>query len=361
VIVPLTIFVGIGLAVGTGVMVARRRSTQQDSLLSILAIAAEHEMPLAPSVAAFADQYGGKYRRRIMNLAGQLDAGCSLPEAMERVPRVVSRDAVLLAHMGYRTGRLAEALRMAATSRASHLPIWMALASRLAYILGLLLVIQTICGFILYFIVPKFEAIFRDFGVSLPNSTIFVIEAAAFITRYGFITGWVPGIEVLLLVCLPFSFAGWVNYDLPFFDRLLKRRHVALILRALSLSVESGQPIESGLSTLSTHYPTWWVRRRLIKVDDEVQHGGFWIDALQRHGLIRATDADVLASASNVGNLGWAMKELADTGERRLAFRFQAVIQTLFPLVVVSLGAFVFLLAFAFFSPLVELIRRLAG
>ena len=93
-IVPFTVFVadcpGGG---GRGVMIARRRSTQQDSLLWILAIAAERGMPLAPTVAAFADQYGGKYRRRIMNLAAQLDSGCSVPEALERVPRVVSRDA----------------------------------------------------------------------------------------------------------------------------------------------------------------------------------------------------------------------------------------------------------------------------
>jgi general secretion pathway protein F len=361
VIVPFTIFALIALAVGSGVMIARRRSTQQDSLLHILAIAAERGMPLAPTVAAFADQYGGKYRRRIMNLAAQLDSGCSVPEALERVPRVVSRDALLLAHAGQRTGRLAQALRMAASSRASHLPIWMAIASRFAYLLFLLLTIQIICGFILYFIIPKFEAIFADFGVPLPAVTIFVIQSAHFITNYGLITGWVPGIEILLLVFLPFSFAGWVNYDVPFFDRLLKRRHTALLLRSLSLSVEAGQPIETGLSTLSSHYPTWWVRRRLIKVDNEVQHGGSWIDALERQALIRGTDAEVLDAAARVGNLAWAMQELAETGERRLAFRFQGVIQTLFPLIVISLGVFVFLLAFAFFSPLVDLIRRLAG
>ena len=360
-IIPFTLLLLVAILVGTGVMVARRRSTQQDSLLAILAIAAERGMPLAPTVAAFADQYSGKYRWRIMNLAARLESGCPLPEAMERVSRVVSRDAVLLAHVGHRTGRLAQALRLASSSRASHLPIWMAIASRFAYILALLLGIQTICAFLLYFIIPKFEAIFRDFGVSLPPVTIFVIEASHFIAKYFFITGWVPGLEIVLLVFLPFSFAGWVNYDVPLFDRLLKRRHTALILRSLSLSVEAGQPIEVGLVTLSSHYPTWWVRRRLIKVDDEVQHGGSWIDALERRGLIRGTDAEVLQSASAVGNLAWAMQELAETGERRLAFRFQAVIQTLFPLVVVSLGVFVFLLAFAFFSPLVTLIGRLAG
>ncbi len=93
------------MAIGAGVILARRRSTQQDSLLWILAIAAEAKMPLAPTVAAFADQYGGNYRRRIMNLAAELDSGRSVPEALESVRRVVSRDALLLARMGEQTGR----------------------------------------------------------------------------------------------------------------------------------------------------------------------------------------------------------------------------------------------------------------
>jgi type II secretory pathway component PulF len=133
------------------------------------------------------------------------------------------------------------------------------------------------------------------------------------------------------------------------------------MLRSLSLVVETGKPIEVGLSALASHYPTWWVRRKLIKADEAVRHGEPWIDALWHQGLIRTRDAEVLVSASEVGNLPWAMRELAETGERRLAFRFQAFVQTLFPLVVVGIGLLVFFLAIAFFAPLVELIRRLAG
>jgi protein transport protein HofC len=349
------------VAVGAGVVLARRRLTQQDSLLAILAIAADRGMPLAPTVAAFADQCSGGYRRRIMNLAAQLDSGATVSQALERVPRAVSRDAILLAHVGERTGRLPQALRMAAQSRASQLPIWVAIAGRIAYILGLLLALQVICGFLLYFILPKFEAIFKDFGISLPPTTIYVIETSHFVTKYAFITAWVPALEVFLLAFLPFSVAGWANFDVPFFDRLLRRRHVALVLRSLSLAVDAGKPIEVGMTTLAAHYPTWWVRRKLIKVDDEVQHGADWIDALRRRGLIRSADAEVLEAASTVGNLAWTMRELGETGERRLAFWFQGLIQTLFPLLVISMGFVVFLLAFAFFSPLVEVIRRLAG
>jgi protein transport protein HofC len=349
------------MAIGTGVILARRRSTQQDSLLLILAIAAEGKMPLAPTVAAFADQYKGKYRHRMMNLAAELDRGQSVSDALASVHRIVSRDALLLARAGEATGRLPQALRMAASSRASQLPIWTAIAVRMTYLLTVLLFMQSICGFMLYFIVPKFESIFRDFGIALPEITIWMIETSHFLVRYGYFTVWIPPLEILLLIFLPFSFAGWVNYDIPLIDRLLRRRHTALVLRTLSLSVDAGKPIEPGLSVLADHYPTLWVRRKLIRVDERVQLGEPWISALEGQGLIGGGEADVLASASDVGNLGWALREVAETIERRIALRFQAVIQTLFPLVVVGLGLVVMFMAVSFFMPLVSLIGRLTG
>ncbi len=359
-VVIVGVVVLIALLAGTGMILARQRSTQQDSLLWILAIAVERNMPLAPTLASFADQFRGAYRRRIMNLAAHLNWGTPLPEALEKVHRVVSRDAILMAYVGQETGRLPQALRTTASVRTSQLPIWAAIASRFSYLLGLLLAIQTICGFMLYFIVPKFEAIFKDFGVSLPPITIMLIEGSHFLIKYGIFSVWGPPLEIMLLLFMPFSFAGWINYDVPFFDRLLKRRHLALILRALALVIEAGKPIETGLSILASHYPTWWVRRKLIKANAAVRRGEPWIDALWRQGLIRATDAEVLGTSAEVGNLAWAMRELSETSERRLVFRFQAVLQTIFPLVVVSIGLGVFFLAVAFFAPLTELIRRLA-
>ena len=68
----------------------------------------------------------------------------------------------------------------------------------------------------------------------------------------------------------------------------------------------------------------------------------------------------MLASAEAVGNLPWALSELAETVERRLAVRFQLAIQTLFPLVVVMLGMVVFILVTAYFLPLVNLIKSLS-
>jgi len=343
-----------------GVILARGRSTRQDSLLWVLAIAAEKEMPLAPAVVAFADQYRGGSYRRIMSLAAHLNGGTMLPEALERAGRVVSRDAVLLAWVGQAAGMLPKALRMAVASRSSYLSIWTAIAARLSYILALLVVMQTITGFIMIYVIPKFEAIFKDFALPLPGLTVSLIYVCHFITRYGAPLSLIPLIELVLLIALPLSFLSWGNYNVPLFDHLLGRRHTALILRSLSLVIDGKKPVSLGLSTLAAHYPTWRIRRRLKRVESDVRQGVDWIQALWRHGLIRATDAEVLASAAAVGNLGWALAELAETAERRLAARSQAVVQTLFPLVVVMLGMVVFLLCVAYFLPLVQLIERMA-
>ncbi len=348
-------------AMGFGSFLARRRAIRQDSLLSVLAIATERGIPLAPAVAAFADQFRGQLRWRIMNLAADLNQGTALAAALERQPKLASRNAVLLAWVGHESGTLPKALRMATGTRSAQLPIWTAITARLSYVIAILLVAQMISGFILYYIIPKFEAIFKDFNIPLPRVTILTIEASHFAIKFGYLTAWLPLFELGLLIFLPLSFLGWGNYHIPVFDRLLSRRHTALVLRSLSLVVEGGKPLARGLSVVASHYPTQWMRRRLHEAHAEVEHGAQWTDALWRWRVIRASDAEVLHSAAAVGNLAWALSELADTIERRLATRAHAIVQTLFPLAVAALGALVFTLAVAYFMPLVQLITELSN
>ena len=124
---------------GTFMLVAWGTTAKQDALLQILAIAAERGMPLAPAVAAFADQYRGFRQRRIMHMAARLNWGAPLPDALEGARSLVTRDAILLAWVGQAAGLLPKALRKAADSRSSQLPLWTSIATRLAYILLVML------------------------------------------------------------------------------------------------------------------------------------------------------------------------------------------------------------------------------
>ena len=67
----------------------------------------------------------------------------------------------------------------------------------------------------------------------------------------------------------------------------------------------------------------------------------------------------MLGSAQRVGNLAWALREMAESNERRLGYRLQFWLQLLFPMLLICLGAVVFVLVVAYFCPLVSLIEAL--
>lgn len=354
-------FLLVPVLIGTLVHVTRRlRAAQQETMLWVLALTAERDRPLGSAVMALSEQSAGRNRVRLRRVAECLEFGLTLPEALDFVRKSAPASARVLVRLGHDSGALPEALRDAAASRSKNPPGWQTFGAKVAYLCLLLAVMQAIVGFVLYFIMPKFEAIFKDFGIDLPWMTVAVVRWSQWLTG-GYLFPILTVLEWLLLLYLPFAFAGYAELKVPFFDRLFLRRHSVMILRGLAMVVEAGRPIGSGLKTLADSYPATWVRERLAGVYLAAEEGHDWIDALQRFGLINRTDLALLESARRAGNLPWALRELADSSARRLQYRLQVIGQVGLTLALLALGVFVGFIAVAYFYPLVQLIERLTG
>jgi protein transport protein HofC len=350
----------VAIVVGAVVIYSRRRSTQQEALLWALATAAGREMPLAPTLEAFASQSRGEYRRKVRAAAYYLRLGRSLPEVLEIERGLFPRDVKVLIRVGGESGELAGALHEAYAMRSATQRPWVAVAIRIFYLLWITLLLQSVITFISYFILPKFEAIFADFGVPLPSVTIVCIEVTHFFIVYWPLLLLLILGELGLLLLASVSVLGIQPWELPLINRLFVRRHTALIFRCLARLVEGKKPLAQGFASLARTYPTRWIRKRLGAVARDVEGGDDWCAALARHGLIRQAEAALLESARRVGNLPWALREAAESSERRLAYRFQFWLLWISPLLVLALGAVVFMVAVAYFTPLVMLIQRLA-
>lgn len=349
-------------AVSLAVISVKRSAMQKESLLGGLAIAAERSLPLAPAALAFADQYGWSYRKRVRLFASLLNNGLSVPDALDRVPKLISDEAEVLVRMGWETGTLARSLKEAAGIRTERNQLWGQAASQFTYLIFTALAMQVIIGFVFYFIIPKFEAIFKDFGMSLPPATIFAIRMSHWLTGwFGLPLFFLFLGELLLLVMLPIGLHDAFWFHIPMAQRFFRRRHTSIILRSLALAAGGGKSIVGGLGVLSRDYPSHWVRSRLGRVLRDVEAGGDWVESLHRVGLIGDGDPSVLRSAQKVGNLDWALRELAESNDRRLGYRLQLTLQIMFPLLVIGLGLVVLVIAVAFMSPLFHLIERLAG
>ena len=340
-------------------MMMRKYRANRRALLCSLAVAAERLMPLAPVLEAFADERHWWLSVRARRAALLLRAGMSLPEAIDRCPGLLPREAVMTIHVGYRAGCLAQALREAVAAQASNEGLWHQLVSRILYLGFLVLFAAQILIFVMLKIVPQYKKIFDDFGTRLPPISEWMITLSRALADY-----WPHVFLLLLLLWILALYAilryiGWMTWEPPILRRLTRRFHTEAILRSLAMVAERQQPMPEGIAAITQRYPANWIWRRLCRVQAEVTAGRPWCESLAAHGLISQADQAVLEAAQRVGNLAWALREMAASNVRRLVHRLNLAVQLLFPAAILAFGLAEAVFVLGCFIPLIALIQAL--
>ena len=142
-------------------------------------------------------------------------------------------------------------------------------------------------------------------------------------------------------------------------EPLLIRFDRSAVLGSLSLLVAREHDLPYALGVLANAYPKHGIRLRLRSAALALASGQPWIESLRRQGLVSSADASVLSAAERVGNLPWAMHELADANERRAIYRIETVMAIGMPIVILLLGCMVAVIVIGWFMPLVALITNL--
>ena len=189
-----------------------------------------------------------------------------------------------------------------------------------------------------------------------------VIDVSRWFTSFGWFTiGPLVAVPAPFLVVAGLMFyVGWVPRNLPLVWRLFRRYDGALIMRALALAVRRNMRLFEAMRIVGEQYPITIVGERLKRVTLLSVLGADWCWTMCSHGLISQADAAVLKAAERVGNLAWALEEMADRAMRREIYRVQVLLQVLFPLALLAVAALVFLFVVGLFLPLVTLIESLA-
>jgi type IV pilus assembly protein PilC len=208
-------------------------------------------------------------------------------------------------------------------------------------------------------IVPSFEKIFKDFGTTLPAMTTALIQISAASVHLWFLFFPLYLLALLVLIHVTLRYLGWTEADMPGTEWFTRRLDSAQILDTLSLVAAQRRPLPEGIASLARSYPKKNIRRRLREALADIEMGRDWCESLLWQGLIRRPELAILQAAQRAGNLAWMLREMADSGRRRLAYRVQAVSQAILPPIVIVMGLVVMFIVVALFMPLVALIQKL--
>ena len=357
---PVAIFLWLAsLVVGLMIFI-RYREMERRTMLWSLAVAAEKGIPLAAAVRAFAAERRDGLGVRARLLAEALENGMSLDKALEESYTRLPNDAMVAVHAGCQTGTLASMLRSAVRNAATLDAAVHAAVARIVYLVTFVFFAALLMVFLAVKIVPAFIKIFEDFKMTLPPVTLALISFFSIFSRHPVVAFTVLFCLLTALIYSLTRYVGLVQWDPPLVRAMSLPLDEALVLRALAESVGQKRSLTATIDVLARQYPKTHIRLRLCDVAARIDRGAHWCESLEASGLLPSAEAGVLRSAERVGNLVWAMNEMADRLTRKFATRLTAVLSVAFPVVLLLFAGVVFLVGVGLIFPLANLISHLA-
>jgi type IV pilus assembly protein PilC len=228
---------------------------------------------------------------------------------------------------------------------------------------------------IMVFIIPKFEEIFKDFGVSLPALTMWLIGASRWFagTRPGMFPGQGAVTFFALLAIAPVLYTfirktkpgraaiDWVLLKLPIFGPLVKKTVIARFTRTLGTLVAAGVPILEAIKITKDTCGNAVYEKALQKVHDSIREGEGFAGPLRESKTCDGLVVNMIDVGEETGELDAMLMKIADNYDEEVDVAVASLVSLLEPLMVVFLGGFVGLIVVAMFLPLVKMIQSLQG
>ncbi|HEY7115092.1 MAG TPA: type II secretion system F family protein [Tepidisphaeraceae bacterium] len=373
------VFVGVAAFVvlpamsGMRMQVRRRRATV---ILSYLEQAARLNLPLARMLDAAQRSEPPKTARRLRRLRDLLEDGAPLEVALPvAVPEVSGRDVSVLS-AAERLGRLPQALARVVGDRrddADTAPMrepfarWYPLLMTLAFVF--------IVSLLMVFVMPKFEEIFRDFGLRFPPATRMLVG----ISRGAMGSEFAPIVIALVLwSALGGAFRGvfggdgeggaeprrWAVIDhivwwLPLVHGLQRDRGLGDACQTIADALRTGRSLPRAADEATRLRINAVLRGRLGRWREGMEAGERADDAARAAGL-PGLFCGMIASGRG-GDPAQTMEFLAAYYGGRFSRSRELLRGAAVPVMVLVFGAVVLFLAAGMYTPIISMIDTLSA
>ncbi len=319
-------------------------------------------------------QKPGKLRNILQEVCEDVEGGSSLSEAMAKHPRCFNRLYTKMVNAGEIGGVLDIILQRLAEFMEKAQRLKRKVKGALVYPSVVVIVAASIVTFIMWFIIPKFEEIFRDFGVPLPLMTRFLINTSNWIAGKN-IGQTIPGaIYIFLSPIFIFVFVklarkatpGRAALDTmvmwtPIFGKLVRKTITARFTRTLGTLISAGVPILEAILITRDTSGNYVFEKALTKVHDSIREGESFAEPLRESKVCDAIVVNMIDVGEETGDLDAMLLKVADNYDEEVDVAVAALVSLIEPMLVVFLGAIVGTIVVSMFLPLVAMIESLQG
>jgi type IV pilus assembly protein PilC len=324
-------------------------------------------LPILRSLRILAGQCKpGVLKNALGDVVDDIESGLTLSEAFAKHPKAFDRLYCNMVKAGEAGGALEAILQRLADFKEKAQSLKRKIKGAMVYPIVVITVAVTIVGFILYFIIPKFEMIFKDFGVDLPKMTVFLIEASHFVVDYAPVCIASPFVLYIILKLLYKTKIGayvldWIMLRIPVMGQIAGKSTVARTMRTLGTLVTSGVPILEAIAIVRETAGNAVFERVFTRIYDSIREGETISVPLKESRLVDDIVVNMIDVGEETGDLDTMLNKIADNYDEEVEVLVESLMSLLEPIMIVVLGGIVGFIVIALFLPLVQLISKLSG
>ena len=299
-------------------------------------------------------------RAVIQDLRESLEGGRELSAGLARHPRVFSPFYLSMVKVGEMTGLLEEVFMRLFDHLEFERYMREQVKSALRYPSFVVMAMAVAIVVINIFVIPAFAKVFAGFGAELPLMTRILLGFSDFMVSY-----W-PHMLAVLCACV-FAFRRWVGttqgrHDwegialrLPIAGQILHKAALARFARSFALGMRSGVPVMQALSNSAQTVDNSYIARRIDSMREGVERGESILRAALSVGIFTPVVLQMIAVGEESGAVDEMMEEIGQMYQQEVEYELKTLGQKIEPILIVSLGILVLILALGVFLPMWDL------
>ncbi|MBL9140690.1 MAG: type II secretion system F family protein [Phycisphaerae bacterium] len=360
----MTIAIG-GLGLKRITMFTRQLSTLQDAGLPLL-----RSLQILES-----QQKPGRLKNILYDVCDDVESGNSLSDSFAKHPKAFDRLYVKMVKAGEIGGVLDVILQRLADFMEKGQRLRRRIKGAMIYPVVVICIAVAIVTGIMYFVIPKFQEIFNDFNVKLPDLTLHLIAASKWIAGTSRVDQTVPG--AAWVAASPFiiyfffkivrktgfgrAATDWIVLRIPVIGGLVRKTTVARFTRTLGTLVAAGVPILEAITITKETSGNWVFEKALGQVHDSIREGETFAGPLRKSKVCDAIVVNMIDVGEETGDLDVMLMKIADNYDEEVDVAVASLLSLLEPFMVVILGGIVGMIVLALFLPLVSMIESVSS
>jgi general secretion pathway protein F len=323
-------------------------------------------IPVEESIKAVAEQCEKpKQQTMLLGIRARVVEGHSLADALSEYPKVFSNLYVSMVAAGEKSGHLELVLERLADYTEARQAISQKISGALVYPVILSVVSIAIVSFLLGYVVPQITESFVQSGQELPWLTQALLSMSEYIQSWGILTA-----IIIVLIIAGFKFLltkpalrlAWDKWKINawIIGKVIRGLNAARFARTLAILNASSVPLLEGLKIAGDVMTNVELKNAVREAAIRVSEGAGLKVSLQQCGYFPPMMLHMIASGENSGELEQMLDRAADNQETQFDNLVSIMMDMIGPIMILIMGAFVFMIVLAIMLPVFELSNTLA-